>query len=105
MGLPIGTTNNPNGRPQGSKNKRSLQWEDFGEKLIEQHTPKFNSLLSELWNGTKEERFLAANLYLKTLEYFKPKIARSLIVVDEDSNSNSTCRIRVDNNPENDIIL
>ena len=77
MALPKGRTNNPNGRPKGSKNEKTKQWEALGESLTSGQSEKFNEFLNELWNGSKKDKFLAADLMLKTVEYFKPKLQRS----------------------------
>lgn len=74
MGLPKGKTNNPNGRPAGSKNEKTKQWEALGESIMSVHTEAFNRILTEKMEGDPDT-FL--DLYLKVLEYFKPKLART----------------------------
>lgn len=61
-----GKTNNPNGRPAGSKNERTKQWEALGNAIQEVHTKRFNEVLA----GMDDEAF--ARTYLQVLEYFKP---------------------------------
>ena len=86
MGLPKGQTNNASGRPVGSKNKRTEQWEQLGESITGQQAEKFNDFLDKLWNSRNDEdKMIASELYLKTLEYFKPKQARQTIVGEADS--------------------
>lgn len=86
MGLPKGQTNNSSGRPVGSKNKRTEQWEQLGESITGQQAEKFNDFLDKLWNSRNDEdKMIASELYLKTLEYFKPKQARQTIVGEADS--------------------
>lgn len=86
MGLPKGKTNNANGRPIGTKNKRTIQWETLGESITGQQAEQFNNFLNKLWNSKDDaDKLIASELYLKTLEYFKPKQARNTIVGDEDS--------------------
>jgi hypothetical protein len=86
MGLPKGQTNNSQGRPIGSKNKRTEQWEQLGESITGQQAEKFNEFLDKLWNSRNDEdKMIASELYLKTLEYFKPKQARQTIVGEADS--------------------
>lgn len=81
MGLPKGQTNNSSGRPVGSKNKRTEQWEALGESITGQQAEKFNDFLDKLWSSRNDEdKMIASELYLKTLEYFKPKQARQTIV-------------------------
>ena len=86
MGLPKGQTNNANGRPVGSKNKRTEQWEQLGESITGQQAEQFNAFLDKLWSSRNDEdKMIASELYLKTLEYFKPKQARQTIVGEGDS--------------------
>ena len=86
MGLPKGQTNNSSGRPVGSKNKRTEQWEQLGESITGQQAEQFNDFLNKLWGSRNDEdKMIASELYLKTLEYFKPKQARNTIVGDADS--------------------
>jgi hypothetical protein len=86
MGLHKGQTNNNQGRPVGSKNKRTEQWEALGESITGQQAEQFNNFLDKLWNSRNDEdKMIASELYLKTLEYFKPKQARQTIVGEADS--------------------
>jgi hypothetical protein len=86
MGLPKGQTNNSNGRPVGSKNKRTEQWEQLGESITGQQAEQFNAFLDKLWKSRDDQdKMIASELYLKTLEYFKPKQARNTIVGDADA--------------------
>ena len=86
MGLPKGQTNNASGRPVGSKNKRTEQWEALCESITGQQAEQFNDFLNKLWGSRNDEdKMIASELYLKTLEYFKPKQARNTIVGDADA--------------------
>jgi hypothetical protein len=86
MGLPKGQTNNASGRPVGSKNKRTEQWEALGESITGQQAEQFNAFLDKLWNSrSDEDKMIASELYLKTLEYFKPKQARTVHAGDNDA--------------------
>ena len=86
MGLPKGQTNNSSGRPIGSKNKRTEQWEQLGESITGQQAEQFNDFMNKLWGSRNDEdKMIASELYLKTLEYFKPKQARNTIVGDADA--------------------
>jgi len=68
-----GQTGNPNGRPKGSKNERTVQWEALGTAISSVHTERFNAVLAQM----DDETF--ARNYLMVLEYFKPKLARTEI--------------------------
>ena len=86
MGLHKGQTNNTQGRPVGSKNKRTEQWESLGESITGHQAEQFNAFLDKLWSSRNDEdKMIASELYLKTLEYFKPKQARQTIVGEGDS--------------------
>ena len=76
MGLPKGRTNNPGGKPVGTKAKRTLQWEALGDAIQTEHTDRFNRVLSEM----PDDKF--AEMYIKVLEYFKPKYNRTDLTSD-----------------------
>lgn len=90
MGLPKGKTNNPNGRPAGSKNVKTQEWEIIKETFLTSHTERANRVLASM----DDEKFLDS--YLKLLEYFKPKLARS-----ENTNMNDN-KITIEVNWDND---
>lgn len=70
------TKGNP-GRRKGSKNTRTLQWEELGKEITEANTAKFNALLDRLWNSPDlNDQVRAAELFLKLAEFFKPKLQR-----------------------------
>jgi|DEB0MinimDraft_12_1074336.scaffolds.fasta_scaffold59588_2 hypothetical protein len=58
-------------RPKGSKNKRTQEWEKLSDQFIDRHTKRFNQILD------KADDELFCSLYLKALEYFKPKMRRT----------------------------
>lgn len=65
------------GRPKGSKNRRTMQWEEIGDALVNDHTERFSETLNALWNSEQlSDRVKGAELFLKVLEYFKPKRPR-----------------------------
>ena len=64
------------GRPVGSKNIKTIQWEALSDSIVERHTSEFNEYLTSLFNGNDKQKELASKLFLKVLEYFKPKQAR-----------------------------
>jgi hypothetical protein len=63
------------GRPVGTKNTKTKQWEALSESVIEKHSGEFNSLMNELWNGSLSDKLKAADLFLQVLKYFKPKLS------------------------------
>jgi len=67
---------NSGGRPKGSINKRTLEWELIKESMFNRHIPKLNKLLDRLWAGDEEEQERAMKHTLNLLEYFAPKMAR-----------------------------
>lgn len=73
-----GQSGNPNGKPPGTKSERLKQWEALGEFIQGQHAEEFNGVLHSLFSSSEmHERVSGAELYLKVLEYFKPKLART----------------------------
>jgi len=71
-----GKTNNPHGRPTGSKNARTEQWEELGQALVTKHAERANRIMAE----SDDETFM--DNFHKLLEYFKPKQARTEIKQD-----------------------
>lgn len=72
-----GTSGNPAGRPRGTKNVKTMQWEALGESITTAHAAQFDALMNELWESKDvNERLRAAELYLKVLGYFKPQLRR-----------------------------
>jgi hypothetical protein len=59
------------GKPPGTKNKKTTQWETFSEYCIKGGLAKFKSELNKL----KGKEFV--NAYLTLLEFHKPKLSRS----------------------------
>lgn len=89
-----GTTNNPNGRPIGSKNERTAQWDALAESIVGIHADNFNNIMKadyvDAMEHEDEEIMMNArsrytNNYIKIMEFFKPKQARTTIVGDEQS--------------------
>lgn len=78
MGLNKGHTNNPDGRPLGSKNERTKQWEILGEAIISRHSERFNRVLNEL------DDFEFIKAYTSILAYFKPKLGASTFDIKPD---------------------
>jgi len=72
-----GKSGNPNGRPNGAKSEKTKQWEELANSIVNEQSEQFNEFLMSLWTGNKQDKALASELYLKTLEYFKPRQART----------------------------
>jgi hypothetical protein len=73
-------------KPVGAKSEKTKQWESLGESITGQQAEQFNAFLDKLWSSRNDEdKMIASELYLKTLEYFKPKQARNTIVGDSDN--------------------
>jgi len=66
------------GRPAGTKNEKTLQWEELGHSLLTRHSERANKILNEC----DDEVFMEN--YSKLLEYFKPKQARTEVKMEGD---------------------
>ena len=66
-----GNTNNPAGKPAGTKNTKTKQWEALGAKIVGEGAERFMQIL----DGLSDDDF--TKNYLQILEYFKPKQQRS----------------------------
>lgn len=77
MGLPKGRTNNTKGRTPGSKNKKTIEWEEFGRQLFDAGLPR---ILAILESGDDDD---VMKIMIPMIEYFKPKLART-----ENNNTN-----------------
>lgn len=84
-----GKTNNPKGKPPGTKNERTKQWEELGKALVDRHAERANRVLDNL----EDDKFI--DQFGKLLEYFKPKLARSEVTQE---NKPVTIRIVRDGN-------
>jgi len=71
-----GKSGNPDGKPKGTKSARIKQWDALGESIANEHTERFNAVLA----GLEDKEF--GEMYLKVLEYFKPKLSRSEVKAD-----------------------
>lgn len=77
MGLRKGQTNNPAGRPKGTPTKKTAQWEALADSITGEQAEKFASYMNKLWDSDNpKDQQTAADLFIKTVEYFKPKQAR-----------------------------
>lgn len=59
------------GKKKGDKNKKTLEWEQFGKQLLEMGLPRAMAIMQTC----KEREFM--NYFTGLLEYFKPKLART----------------------------
>lgn len=90
------------GRPKGTKNTRTLQWEELGKQITEANTAKFNGLLGRLWDSPDiNDQVRAAELFLRLAEYFRPKLQRTQHYTDT-SGSLPRIIIRVKGSPVED---
>lgn len=80
MAFEKGKSGNPQGREAGSKNKRTEEWEDFGRLLLTKNAARASRVLDD----TEDEKFI--DLYIRLLEFFKPKMNRTTIEDNEGKN-------------------
>ena len=85
-----GQSGNPNGRPEGARSKRSLQWEALGDAIRTRHAERFNEILDDL----PPDKF--AEMFLKVMEYFEPKLARTETKVEGDLGIHTTVEFKGD---------
>ena len=65
------------GKPTGAKSHKTLQWEALADSIIGEQADRFREHMNALWESEDvKHQQMAAELYLQTLEYFKPKQAR-----------------------------
>ena len=82
MPIKKGQRLNPNGRPKGTKNVKTQQWEAIGEFLSQQGAER---MLEYLYSCDPKEY---SETYLRILEYFKPKLARTEQKTEHSGNIN-----------------
>lgn len=59
------------GKPKGAIHEKTKQWEAIAENMTTTHAARFNSILE-----TADDKTFA-ELYIKVLEFFKPKFNRT----------------------------
>ena len=69
-----GESGNPNGRPKGTRNKKTLEWEALQESITGRHAESFNENLSSFMDSDEPElQAKGMEMYIKVLSHFKPK--------------------------------
>ena len=63
-------------KPKGAKGTKTEQSEALSNTLTGNQSEKFGELMDKLWEGTTKDQLIAAELYIKMVEYFKPKQSR-----------------------------
>lgn len=91
-----GKTNNPNGRPKGVPNKSTTKVRNAISQFAEDTVEEFTSWLQDI---ALEDKKAAADLWLKTIEYHIPKLART-----ENSNYNVEDKVEDLNEEDQKII-
>ncbi len=69
------------GSRNGVRNQKSKAWEALSESITGNDADKFRKHMDHLWETSPDK---AADLFLKTLEYFRPKQSRVEAVVDNE---------------------
>lgn len=65
------------GRPPGTKNVRTVLWEELGKEVMDRNATRFNELMERLWDSADMgDQLRAADLFLRSAEFFKPKLQR-----------------------------
>lgn len=78
-----GKSGNPSGKSIGKKSKKTLEWESLAVSITGKQADLFQKYMTDLWKSDQpKEKQLAAELFLQTLEYFKPKHARTEVKQD-----------------------
>ncbi len=72
-----GVSGNIKGKPKGAKGKKTVQWEALAESITGEQSKSFADYMKTLWKSKDpKDKNMAAELFIKTVEYFKPKQAR-----------------------------
>ena len=77
--MPKGHTNNPEGRPKGSKNERTIQWKKLADAITGECAERFKEELFAL-EGKEFVQY-----YIQVLNYFKPKYQSTELKADKDT--------------------
>lgn len=85
MGLPAGTTNNPNGRPKGVPNKATTAAREAIAQFVDGNADRLAGWLDQIANDKvingvvvqKGDPVKAFELYMSVVEYHIPKLQRA----------------------------
>lgn len=81
-----GQSGNPAGKPKGTKNTKTIEWEDFGKLLLTSGTERVQRVMAE----SSDDDFM--KYYIQLVEYFAPKQSR----VENKNSNDSTVKIVLD---------
>ena len=70
-------SNNPNGRPKGSKSRRTIEWEKLGDFITDAGAKRVAKYL----NGLEDDKEFFEK-YERLLNYFKPRMQSTQIDAD-----------------------
>lgn len=72
-----GNTNNPDGRPKGIKNSKTILWEQFGDKMTNEFAKAAQDHMRQLLDEGKYNDFMSH--YKDFVNYFKPKLSSAQV--------------------------
>jgi hypothetical protein len=76
-------TEGNSGRPKGAKDKKTIEWEEFGKRIIEAGVDNYAENLEELLESEDPKDKAEGMKRLEAImEYFKPKLSRADIKSD-----------------------
>lgn len=74
------------GRKKGSRNRSPKGWDSLKKAMQDEHVEKFNETLNALWSSSKtSDKKAAAELFLKALNFFMPKLANIQATTPEEN--------------------
>lgn len=77
MGSIKGKSNNPNGRPKGARNKRTVEWDKLGGFITEEGAKRVMKYLNSIED---DKEFFEK--YERLLNYFKPRMQSTSLTGD-----------------------
>ena len=81
-----GQSGNPAGKPKGTKNSKTLEWEEFGKELLSSGTIKAKLILE----SADPDTFM--KYFIQLVEYFAPKQSR----IENNTTNESNVTVKVD---------